>query len=370
MEIKKLSDLISSKISAGEIIDRPCYILKELLENSFDAGSTKISIYLDFPVNNLIKVVDNGVGIFKEDLYLSILNRTTSKIYTLSDLSRIKTYGFRGEALFAISSISDFILMSRAFNQELGWKISVNNLSNKLKVDPVFHGVGTTVIVKNIFDNYYVKKIYLKSDRFEFNYLLKLFRLLVLSRMDINFKLFLPNNKVRYYPLCDGTFSIFNRFKSLFGVNYSNKFKYFDISNNDIRIYGFIPSIKYSNFSLNNKCIFLNKRIIVNDLIDSTIKNVYRDIGHLNIKPDYYLFLDIDASCYDINLSPKKNIVNFKNYDYICKFIYNSLIKFLNVKSSLYSINRKKIDVENFNKSLFFEKCSSDYFSLSNKKNI
>lgn len=367
MKIKILTDVISSRIVAGEIIDRPAYILKELLENSFDSNSSEVIVYLKYPVTDYIKVVDNGFGILKEDLCLSVLSHATSKIVDILDLDSIETYGFRGEALFAISFISDLSIISRTKVQNLGWEINCGDKKNKIEIFPVFHGIGTSVVVKNIFKNCPNKCLYLKSDKFEFNYLLSLFKLMVLSQLNIGFKLYLFEKKIKHCPPCSGKLSIIDRFQLLFGKKYTSKFVYINFFKNDMHIYGFIPSLTCLNFNFNNKCIFLNKRIIHDPLIDSAIKEVYKTLGFFNINLNYYLFLDIDFKLYDINLSPKKNVVRFKDSSIIYNFIYNNLISFFD-KEALKTIKKKKIYINEFNTTLLNNDNDSNFFVLSKKK--
>ncbi len=363
MKIKKLSDLVISKMVAGEVINKPLYLLKELLENSFDANSKNISVYISYPVTSIIKVIDDGDGISKEDLFSSVSSYSTSKISTLLDLSFLKTYGFRGEALFAISSICDFGLISRTINQDLGWKIFKNIYDLNFVLKPIFHHVGTTVIVKNIFKECPLILNYLKSDKFEFSYLYNFLKLIIFSQLNISFKLFISKKKLKYYPKCDGKISLFDRFKLLFGVKYVSKFKYIEFSDKHYCVFGFIPLLDKLNFSFVNKCFFLNKRIIDNDLLDSTIKSVYQDLGYVNFNLNYYLFIEMNSSLYNINLSPKKNIVSFLHLDNLCGFIYSSLFNSFDKNEKI--INNKNINFKNFNSLLFDGNENSVYFSFS-----
>ncbi|HFL8824427.1 MAG TPA: DNA mismatch repair endonuclease MutL [Candidatus Azoamicus sp. OHIO1] len=347
MRINKLPDDVIASIAVGEVIDRPSYVLKELLENSCDSSSTKISVFIENCGLDLIKVIDNGNGIYKEDLYLSISRFTTSKIFNLCDLKSIKTYGFRGEALFYISSISRFELISRTKYQDLAWKIFSDGGKLSIDLEPISRNIGTTVIVKNLFFNSLMKRLFLESLGIEFGFLDFVFKCIALCRFDIQVVLYNNGRELRNYPICSDHYSMIKRIEIICGKKFTSTSIYIDINNEFYSLSGLISTIKSLKTSTNNSYFFLNNRFIDDKLVNLAIKNAYLKFAGYRYKPSYCLYFTISHNLVNINVHPKKTEVKFRDPNVIYEFIYNSLVSYLSNDNKIISILDNCVQFEN-----------------------
>lgn len=322
--IKILKKNLINKISAGEIIQDPSYVLKELVENAIDAGSNNIKINIKKGGKKLIEVIDNGCGINKDDLKLVFTKNATSKIKSLKDIHNIKTLGFRGEALSAIGEISNYELISNPYNETYkGYGIS--NKFGKIDMFPFPHLKGTTVSISDLFYNNVIKLKYLSSDRIEKNKIFEMFYNLVLSRFDICWTLINNKNIYKLLP-CVKLDECINRIGKLFGKEliknswFINKYD----KQNKIKIMGwlFIPTNKVKK---NKQYIFINRRIINDPLLKKIILNAYNEIMFNGLKPSYILYISIYSQLVDVNIHPNKSKVRFMDENIIKKFIFEKI---------------------------------------------
>jgi len=377
--IKKLSKKIINQIAAGEIIERPSSIVKELFENSVDSFADCIDIKIYQGGISKIIVTDNGNGIHKDDLQKITRRHHTSKIYTKKELENILSLGFRGEALASIASVSYFSLISRQDNNNYAWKIStIGNNKNKIII-PAAHNIGTTVEVCSLFFNMPVRKKLLKEYN-EFLHISKMVKKLILSHFNINCRFF-HNNKIIYDIKASNTETEkSNRIKSLFNENFISNMLKINYQIKNLKLWGWIGLPTFSQISKDQQYFYVNRRIMKNKIINSIIRIAYRGLIYRNQNPVFILFLEINENLLNINISPKKNEVHFQEKEKIQDFILKSLEKSLkktNPKESLknqYISNidlhtlKKKIVISNFLKNNFKENYSLN--SLNKNKNL
>ncbi len=369
MNIKFLPEETIRKISAGEFISRPYLVLKELLENSLDANSSKIKIEICKYGLDLIRVIDNGFGIDKFNLFLSIKRHTTSKIFFFDDLYNLNTFGFRGEALSSISSISCFSISSRFKKDKFGWILS-NSKNNVLsfKIFPLAHNVGTIVSVKKLFFNFYVRRNKLFLMRLnEWFFIKNIVNNFVLSNVNVEFTIYKDKKLYKkFLSDIDNKNILFNRFISIYGNNFFDNYIYININNNYIVCNGYF----FFNRSCKDiKIIYLNKRIISNSnllyfIVNKFILDFYLNKNYFS----YVLFFYISYKEIDINIYPDKRKINFLNSSLLINIIYNDFLIFfkknkLNIKKNFFLKLKKEVNNDKCNYFNFFnEKYFFQYF--------
>lgn len=339
MKIKFLSLELSKYIAAGETIQRPSSVVKELIENSLDANANSITIEIKSGGIKLIRIRDNGYGIRKNELSIALKRYTSSKINKIQDLQKIKTFGFRGEALASINSISRISLISRTSKQNIGWQINSEGGKISKNLKPIYHPIGTTIEVSDLFYNIPVKKKFLKTEKTEFIHINKTIKQIMLSRFDINLLLINNGEIIKKYNFALNKKQKENRLNFILG-NFFFK--------NKIRI-----KYKYKNIHLNGwictkptniniKYCYVNHRLIKNKIITNTITQIQKNILNDNEKLLYLIYIKINTKNIDINVHPSKLKINFKNPLIIYHIIYNALIKKLKIRKNK-KINNKSI---------------------------
>lgn len=322
-KVKILPEEVRKKISAGEVIERPSSVIKELVENSIDAGSTKIIIEIEDGGKKLIRVSDNGEGILKEDLPLVIHRYTTSKIYTSSDINNIKTLGFRGEALASIASVSLLEILSRSKFEETGKLIK--SLGGEITEEKEYQRqVGTTVVVKNLFYNYPSRRRFLKSQSAETRSILSELIPRFIAHPDVSFE-FISDGE-RLYQFFPSTLE--ERITNIFGLNFLDYFEFVEEGDNNFKIYGYFQ--KPNAISQKKNFLFVNKRSVWNNQINSFIQSMYNlPAGE---RPSFFLFLDIPPEFVDVNIHPQKKEVLFRNEKFLFEIIAKAVEKIISGK--------------------------------------
>lgn len=323
--IKILSSCTINKIAAGEIIHKPSSVLKELIENSCDACSSNIDIFLEGGGMWSIKVIDNGTGILKDDLCLSIKKHYTNKISFFDDLKCNYFYGFRGEALSSISSVSKMEISSIASNKRHGWKIFYDVKIGKFNVIPSSIIIGTSVVVMDLFYNLIVRKKMLSSEYIELNFLCKTFKYFVLSNFNISFKYFVNSILKFNFNKCFNKKDMEYRINKVFGFNMTKKSFYIDFNKNNVYLWGWLgfPSIFRKQPDL--QYFFVNKRYIKSKILLNVMKQVCLDFFKPGNYPCYCLYLEIDAKYININVHPFKSKIEFLDSFFIFQFLLDSL---------------------------------------------
>jgi len=319
--IHRLSDALINQIAAGEVVERPASVLKEVLENAVDAGSQVIEVALEGGGIKRIRVSDDGCGIGQEDLALALERHATSKINSLDDLESVATMGFRGEALAAISSVARTTITSRARNTSHAWRVD-----NPGK-DPVPAALnqGTVVDVQDLYYNTPARRKFLKTEGTEFAHCDDAFRRVALARPDIAMQL--SHNGRVMQRLAAGDMS--RRTGALLGDDFLDQARQIDAEAGTIRLTGFASLPAYSRASRDAQYFFVNGRFVRDKLITHAVREAYRDILHGSRHPAYVLFLDIDPHTVDVNVHPAKIEVRFRESRAVHQFVYHALKRVL-----------------------------------------
>ncbi|QCI25187.1 DNA mismatch repair endonuclease MutL [Buchnera aphidicola (Rhopalosiphum padi)] len=365
LPIRILPANLSSQISAGEVIERPSSVIKELLENSIDAKAKNIDISIEKGGLQSIIVKDDGFGIEKDQLLLAISRHATSKINTLVDLDYINTFGFRGEALASIRAVSRLKLISCSKNSNVAWSIYSEGFSNHTLLQPIAHPLGTSVIVENLFYNIPVRLKFIKNERLEFLKICETIKKIALSHFGINIyfkknrKLFLVYNAVKKSD--DKIFrlkTIFNQIDLNYVLEIKEKI-------HNITLFGwliFIPSLS-SSFKKIQYC-YVNNRFVYNDLINSAIFNALYETTGNKKSVSFVLYITLPSHEIDVNIHPTKNEIKFHKTNIIYFFLYKSILSNLK-KSKIKYFSSDFFSKINFNKSKKNNSCSLIVNSVS-----
>lgn len=323
--IKVLSKETVEKIAAGEVIERPVSVVKELVENSIDAGATNIIIKIYDGGKRKISISDNGSGINREDVNLAFIKHSTSKIENVDDLYRIHTMGFRGEALASIKAISNVTLISKTEDEEIGSKISFFN-GNK-RIENISTNKGTSIIVEDIFYNIPARKKFLKKDTYESNLINDLLYRLAIANPNIGFK-YMNNDKLIFDLFSNQ--SLYERINSLYGYDTAINMKEVNIESDKFKIRGYISNNLLYRSNKKNQLLYINNRTVKNDAINKVINEAYKSTIPLNRFPVFFLFIDIDPSMLDVNIHPAKTEVKIQDMDELLVLLNSNLKRIIN----------------------------------------
>ena len=318
--IKILPSDVSNKIAAGEVVQRPSSVLKELIENSIDANSTRIQIIIKDAGKNLIQVIDNGKGMSRNDMHLSFIKHATSKINKIEDIFSISSMGFRGEALAAIASVSMVEMESINDNQN-GHFIEING-GELLSEKESNIQEGTSIKIKNIFYNVPARRNFLKSDFVELRHILDVFHRLAISHPEIEFS-FINNEEEIFYLKEE---SLNKRIISIFGEKIRENLIPVNESTQIANISGFVLKPEFSKKSRSNQFVFVNNRFIKSQFISHSISASFEGLLKDGYHPGYFLFIEIDPTKIDVNVHPNKTEIKFDD-DQNLYSIINSLVK-------------------------------------------
>ena len=316
-KINILSDVVCNRIAAGEVIDRPYSAVKEMIENSIDAGATEIEVYIERGGKDLIRITDNGCGIEKDDMRAAFFSHATSKISTLEDIDNIKTLGFRGEALATIAAIAQVELISVTEGND-AWKVECDG-EYIGKVQPAALDRGTQITVRNIFFNTPVRRKFLKTDKKEETDITSFVSRYILCNPRIAFKYFV-DGKLTLQSYGGG---LEEAIAQVYGANYLPQSFKINADRNDIKIYGFIGNQNFFKPNKSYQNVFLNGRCISNNVISTAIAQAYAPYAMKRNYPVYTLFIDVPHEMVDVNVHPNKADVRFENNQIIYGCIYS-----------------------------------------------
>lgn len=329
--IQILPPQLANQIAAGEVVERPASVVKELVENSLDAGATQIQIDIEKGGSQLIRIRDNGCGIGKQDLALALARHATSKIATLEDLESILSLGFRGEALASISSVSRLTLTSRPEYQAEAWQAYAQGREMEVEIKPASHPVGTTIEVANLFFNTPARRKFLRTDKTEFAHIDEVVRRIALAKPNVTFTLTHNEKKVRYYKAV-ATQQLEQQQKrvaTICGDEFIQQSIHIDWQHDDLHIYGWVGSPSLARVQ-NDLCYsYVNGRMMRDKTINHAIRQAYGERLPKDHYPAFVLFLDLDPSHVDVNVHPAKHEVRFHQSRLVHDFIYQGVLNAL-----------------------------------------
>jgi DNA mismatch repair protein MutL len=318
--IKLLPQDLINKIAAGEVVERPASVVKEISENSVDAGATRIEIVLEEGGIKLLQIIDNGVGMSEEDAMLCLIRHATSKITSLDDLFRIQTMGFRGEALASIAAVSQFSLITRKKDSITGYKVTLDDF-HLPKVEETAANEGTTVSIRNIFYNVPARQKFLKSSGTEFTHILRYLQQFSLIHFDKEIKLVHNKKTVFHYHPSDEQ----GRVEQVLGKEFTSKLVPVRSGNNEISIQGFVAKPELIHATHKNQYLFVNKRPVYDHLISRSVLEAYDTLVPRGYFPAFVLHLDLDPKLVDVNVHPRKSEVKFLKLSEIMTLLKNGV---------------------------------------------
>jgi len=324
MRIQLLPDQLISQIAAGEVVERPAAALKELLENSLDAGSTDIQVMLMQGGVKQLRVADNGAGVAKDDLELALTRHATSKIASLEDLEAVASLGFRGEALASIASISRTQISSRATDSKHAWRISAEG-SDLSALEPAALDAGTVVDVSDLYFNTPARRKFLKTEGTEFGHCEEAFNRIALSRPDVAFMLQHNGRALSRLTVSAPE----QRFSAVLGAEFSAESFAVEESAAGLRLWGMAAKPTFNRNSRDTQYVYVNGRFVRDKLIAHAIRQAYQDVLHHDRHPAFVLFLELDPNLVDVNVHPSKTEVRFRDGQAIHRFIFHALHKSL-----------------------------------------
>ncbi|WP_279085293.1 DNA mismatch repair endonuclease MutL [Gilliamella apis] len=325
MAIHILSPQLANQIAAGEVVERPVSVIKELVENSIDAGSTQIDIDIEQGGSKLIRIRDNGGGIAKDELALALARHATSKISSLDDLDTIMSLGFRGEALASISSVARLTLTSRTADQSEAWQVYAEGRDMKPTIKPAAHPVGTSVEVLDLFYNTPARRRFLKTEKTEFMHIEEFVRRIALARPDVTFNLQHNGKLIKQYRAS----ALEKRVELVCGRTFVQKAVKLDWQHDDLLIQGWVASNEISDLQY----FYVNGRVIKDKLINHALRQAY--ISRTNEQQSYVVFLQIDPKQVDVNVHPAKHEVRFHEARLVHDFVYQAIVMALESSQQL-----------------------------------
>jgi DNA mismatch repair protein MutL len=317
-----------NQIAAGEVVERPASVVKELLENSLDAGATKISIDIEKGGTKLIRVTDNGHGIHKDDLVLSLSPHATSKIHSIDDLEKVRSLGFRGEALPSIASVSQLQLTSCWNGGDETWQLTMNN-SQARDIAPAANKPGTTIEVRDLFFNIPARRKFLRTEKTEFSHLDDVVKRISLSRFDVDITLRHNQRVVKALRAAGSRIEQEKRIAELLGPAFIEQAVHMDFEYEGLRLWGWIAQPTFSRSQADMQYFYVNGRVVKDRLVTHAVRQAYADVLFHGRHPAYVLFFECDPSIVDVNAHPGKHEVRFRQGRQVHDFLFRAIHKSL-----------------------------------------
>ncbi len=322
--IQPLPDLLVSQIAAGEVVERPASVLKELLENALDAGSTAIQVHLEAGGVKLIRVSDDGCGIARDDLTLALTRHATSKIRTLADLEGVSSMGFRGEALASVASVARLSLTSRARGSDNAWKLKAEPGAAP---EPAALMAGTVVEMRDLYYNTPARRKFLKSEATEYGHCAEYFKRIALAHPRVAFTLVHNGRTALQVPRA----SLAERIRAILGDDFLEHARPVDVTAGPLSLGGLIIDPAWAGQGKDSQYTFVNGRFVRDKVIGHALREAYRDVLHGSRQPALCLFLGIDPAAVDVNVHPAKTEVRFRDSRAVHQFIFHSIQRTLAV---------------------------------------
>ena len=328
-KIHQLTPRLANQIAAGEVVERPASVIKELLENCLDAQATKVEVDVEQGGVKLMRVRDNGTGIGEQDLALALSRHATSKIASLEDLESVQSLGFRGEALASVSSVSRLTLTSNTQGQESAWQVITQGRDMEAQLQPAAHPIGTSVEVRDLFFNTPARRKFLRTEKTEFGHLEEVIKRLALSRFDVAFSLKHNQKVIHNLRPADTQTAQEKRVASVCGPAFMQQALHIEMEAPGLRLCGWVGLPTFSRSQMDLQYFFVNGRVVKDKLVGHAVRQAYRDVLYHGRHPAFVLYLELDPSNVDVNVHPTKNEVRFRDGRLVHDFIFRSLHKTL-----------------------------------------
>ena len=335
MSIQILPARLANQIAAGEVVERPASVVKELVENSLDAGATRIEIEIEQGGAKCIRIKDNGNGVSKDQLTLALSRHATSKISHLDDLEAIVSLGFRGEALASVSSVARLTFTSKPADQDQAWQAIAEGRDMQVNVQPAAHPQGTTVEVLDLFFNTPARRRFLKTEKTEFQHIDELIKRIALSRFDIAISLKHNNKMVRQYRAAPQQSQQEKRIAAVCSEQFIQHAVFFEHADQALKISGWVSDRLSPRPLADVQYCYINGRMIRDKLVNHAIKQVYAHFLPPGMFPGYIIYIECDAKEVDVNVHPAKHEVRFHQARWVHDFISSTLNSTLNDSSLL-----------------------------------
>ncbi len=313
MPIQQLPDHLINQIAAGEVIDRPSSIVKELLENSVDAGASRIDIELEAGGVRMIKIRDDGHGIPADELPIALKRHATSKITTVEDLTSVATLGFRGEALSSIAAVSRMTIVSRPADQEYATEVEFDCTTGELNTGPASHAAGTTITVSDLFFNVPARRKFLRTDKTEFNHIEAVVRKIALAAKGVAFSLSHNSKLVMNLPAVAESEPGEQRVQGVLGDEFLKNALHFTRDADDLHLSGWLARATFSRSQTDMQYFYVNGRMVRDKTVTHAVKQAYSDLLYHSRQPAYVIFLEMEPRDVDVNVHPGKLEVRFRD---------------------------------------------------------
>ncbi|WP_137821202.1 DNA mismatch repair endonuclease MutL [Pseudomonas sp. D(2018)] len=323
--IQLLSPRLANQIAAGEVVERPASVIKELLENSLDAGARRIDVEVEQGGIKLLRVRDDGGGIPPDDLPLALARHATSKIRDLEDLERVMSLGFRGEALASISSVARLTMTSRTADADQAWQVETEGRDMEARVQPAAHPVGTSVEVRDLFFNTPARRKFLRAEKTEFDHLQEVIKRLALARFDVAFHL--RHNGKTIFALHEAREAIARarRVAAVCGPAFLEQALPIEVERNGLHLWGWVGLPTFSRSQADLQYFYVNGRMVRDKLVAHAVRQAYRDVLYNGRHPTFVLFFEVDPAVVDVNVHPTKHEVRFRDSRMVHDFLYGTL---------------------------------------------
>ena len=323
--IHLLSPRLANQIAAGEVVERPASVAKELLENALDAGATRIELDVEEGGVKLLRIRDDGHGIAQDQLPLALARHATSKIHELADLEGVQSLGFRGEALASISSVARLCLTSRTASASEAWQVEAEGRDMQPSVQPAAHPVGTTVQVRDLFYNTPARRKFLRTEKTEFDHLQEVVRRMALARFDVAFHLRHNGRQVFALHHAADDSARARRIGQLLGEGFLEQALPIEVERNGLRLHGWVGLPTFSRSQADMQYFYVNGRIVRDKLVGHAVRQAYRDVLYGGRHPAFVLYLELDPNLVDVNVHPTKHEVRFRDGRTVHDFLYSTL---------------------------------------------
>jgi len=322
--IRELPSELVNQIAAGEVVERPASVVKELVENSLDASALRIEIDVEDGGARLIRVRDDGGGIVADELPLALAAHATSKIATLEDLEHVRTLGFRGEALASIASVSRFALTSRATDADAAWRVAREG--GRLEAArPAQHPQGTTIEVRDLFHNVPARRKFLRAERTEFGHIDELVKAIALAHPQVDFRLSHNSKPVRLLRPAQDAAGLIARVGEILGEEFPGQCLRIDHAGAGLRLHGWVGLPTASRSQPDQQYFYVNGRLVRDRVVTHAMRQAYADVLFHGRHPAYVLFLELPAEWVDVNVHPAKSEVRFRESRLVHDFLYRTL---------------------------------------------